>query len=255
MFGRYLRMSLFHVRQFFAVPYFVELLLVATIATGIAQRLAINAWGGDPYQGFLRTGFIGMWTVLTAAGGIIKFERFKGTLSYFFTSRIGTLGPLLTLISSVATAGVGAFLISSVLWCIPGPGELEAHLLVANALPLIVGIMVSWMGTLGVALIVAGLFVRSPNASAYEALLLLPLFLLSGIFTIAHDGLRAVLLIFSPTMRTVDFLMSPSAAPSDMASSLILGALSASLWVVGGLFLLGNFIRRARRNDISGFSA
>jgi len=46
---RMLRMLAFQFRQFISVPYFVQLMLVATLTTTLIQYLAQRAWGGvDP---------------------------------------------------------------------------------------------------------------------------------------------------------------------------------------------------------------
>ena len=65
---RMLRMLAFQFRQFISVPYFVQLMLVATLTTPLIQYLAQRAWGGvDPTAAWLRGGSIGMWTTVTAA--------------------------------------------------------------------------------------------------------------------------------------------------------------------------------------------
>ena len=43
---RMLRMLAFQFRQFISVPYFVQLMLVATLTTTLIQYLAQRAWGG-----------------------------------------------------------------------------------------------------------------------------------------------------------------------------------------------------------------
>ena len=92
---RMLRMLAFQFRQFISVPYFVQLMLVATLTTTLIQYLAQRAWGGvDPTAAWLRGGSIGMWTTVTAAAGIVGFERFKGGFvwSAGFSYRLADLG-------------------------------------------------------------------------------------------------------------------------------------------------------------------
>ena len=40
---RQLRMSLFHVRQFITVPYFIQVMVVTTVTTTLVQFLAASA--------------------------------------------------------------------------------------------------------------------------------------------------------------------------------------------------------------------
>ena len=58
---RQLRMSLFHVRQFITVPYFIQVMVVTTVTTTLVQFLAASAWNSiSPTQGWVRGGVIGM---------------------------------------------------------------------------------------------------------------------------------------------------------------------------------------------------
>ena len=100
---RMLRMLAFQFRQFISVPYFVQLLLVATLTTTLIQYLAQRAWGGvDPTAAWLRGGSIGMWTTVTAAAGIVGFERFKGTLVQLVIAPIGALKAVASVVSAAA---------------------------------------------------------------------------------------------------------------------------------------------------------
>lgn len=66
------RMTVFHVRQFVSVPYFIQVIAFTTIVTTLVQFRAAHAWGGNmPTQGWVRGGVVGMWTTATCTAGII----------------------------------------------------------------------------------------------------------------------------------------------------------------------------------------
>ncbi|MST63801.1 ABC transporter permease [Schaalia hyovaginalis] len=253
--ARLWRLSAFHTRQFLRVPYFVELMVVSALVSGGAQRLAVHAWDGDPYAAFIRTGAIGMWTTVTAAGGIIRFERFKGTLIHHFASRIGARLSLAALVLSVALASILAYAISLVVWLPPGPGHLPIGTLIPRIPVLLLGVLLACVGAFGVALVIASVFVLTPNAGVYEPLLLIPLFLLSGAFGAPEGAVGSFAMCVSPTMRILSLMSQHDPDVSAVAASTALGTLSAAAWVLLGLLLLGHFTRIARTSQLTDFTA
>ncbi|AEG83264.1 multidrug ABC transporter permease [Corynebacterium ulcerans] len=232
------QMTLFHMRQFLTFPYFVQLMLVATIVSAIIQRLAVSAWGADPYASFVRTGLIGTWATITAAGGIIRFEKFKGTLIYFFSARIGAIQPLMALILSIACSGILSFLIALGLWVIPGPASITIQYDAAFLALFIFGLTIIWIAGMGVSMVIASLFVLSDNAPAFEALLLIPLYMVSGVFgvpALSHPILEQLLLVVSPTMRISHLLMAPQAVT---LLGLVCSLFTAAMWFLLGIVLL-----------------
>lgn len=175
---RQLRMMWFELRQFASVPYFAQLMIVATLSTVATQVLAWRAWGGDPAVLWVRSGIIGMWTVSTCAAGILGFERYKGTLVYLVASRIDPRLPLAAVISSVSTFGLAAMPLSWAAWM----GLTRTAGLSLSRVPqLIGGTMLLWFACLSVAFVIATIFVLTPNAIAYESLLLAPVLIASGL--------------------------------------------------------------------------
>lgn len=248
------RMVLFHLRQFVAVPYFLQLMLVSTLVATISQRLAVNAWDADPWAAFIRSAVMGLWATVTASGGIIRFEKFKGTLSYFFTSPLGALRPLLALVIAIPTCGMGAFAVAALVWWIPGPGQLTFSVPEISTFFLgMAAAVVMWCAVMGVALLLAAVFVMSAHASAYEALMTTPLLISSGIFGVPRFAGTECLLWLSPTMRVTDFLMHPGTQPHDFVP-LLQSGLTAFVWLVVGILAVRHVGQALRRATITNFS-
>ncbi|MFI5504943.1 antibiotic transport system permease [Corynebacterium kutscheri] len=178
---RQLRLMAFHVRQFAAVAYFARLMVFTTIATTIVQWLAVTAWGdSSPEQGWVRGGIIGMWTTATCAAGIIGFERFKGTLVYLIAAPIGALRALVAPVVAASSFGLLAFPVSWLTWVICShsvPG-LPAD---TTVITFVLAVLMLYLGCVALTITIAALFVLTPNAISYEGLLVVPIFLLSGV--------------------------------------------------------------------------
>lgn len=180
--SRQLRMSWFHVRQFVSVPYFIQLMVITTITTTLVQYLAARAWGGiTPTQGWVRGGVIGLWTTATCAAGIIGFERYKGTLVHLVMAPVGALRSLAAVVCSAASFGVLALPLSWLTWAVLS-WSVSFTDLAGWVLPrLVLGAVMLLVGAMTLSLVVAAIFVLTPNAISYEGLLLVPVFIASGI--------------------------------------------------------------------------
>ncbi|MDO4888881.1 MAG: ABC transporter permease [Actinomycetaceae bacterium] len=244
---RQLRMSAFHVRQFASVPYFVQLMLITTVTSTLVQLLAVQAWGGSARIAWMRAAVIGMWTVATASAGIIGFERYKGTLVHLVLARIHPLRALLAVVAAASTFGLAAFPVAWATWALASsslgftglfsPGDAAAF--VAHAL-------LVWLGCLAASCVVASLFVLTPNAIAYEELLLVPVFLASGILftsTAAPPWLEAAGWAI-PLRGPVALLMGTSGLAAWQAWAASIACIAA--WF-GAAWLLGRgALRQAR---------
>lgn len=175
---RLLRLGAFHVRLFVSVPYFVQLMALTTVATVLVQYLSFRTFGNiTPTQGWVRAGIIGMWTTSTCAAGIIGFERRKGTLVYLVSAPIGALRALATVVSAAACFGLAAFPVAWLTWVL-----LSRTLdFTAWSWQLPVGVVMLWAACLSLSLVIAAVFILTPNAISYEGLLLVPMFVASGV--------------------------------------------------------------------------
>ncbi|SDN58983.1 ABC-2 type transport system permease protein [Actinomyces ruminicola] len=221
---RQLRMTAFHVRQFVSVPYFIQLMVFTTIVTTLVQFLAARAWGGiTPTQGWVRGGVIGMWTTATCAAGIIGFERHKGTLAHLVMAPIGALRSLAAVVCAAASFGLAALPVAWCTWAVASgsvdftvPGWMGAGRMVLAAGALLAG-------CLALSLVIAALFVLTPNAIAYEELLLVPAFIASGIlFTAASP----------PAWLAGISRFLPLSAPFDLLLGRAVSAMDAVGWLV-----------------------
>lgn len=175
---RQLRLSIFLLRQFMSVPYFILVMVMTTVATTLVQFLSFQAFGQiSTTQGWMRAGIIGMWTTSTAAAGIIGFERHKGTLVYLVGAPIGAWRGLAAVVSSAASFGLAAFPVAWLTWALlSGTWDFTPW---RWQLPLSIGLL--WVGCTSISFVIAALFVLTPNAISYEGLLLVPMFIASGV--------------------------------------------------------------------------
>ncbi|WP_232023197.1 ABC transporter permease [Actinomyces viscosus] len=175
-------MTVFHIRQFISVPYFIQLMVMTTTATTLVQFLAASAWGGiTPTQGWVRGGVIGMWTTTTCAAGIIGFERYKGTLVHLVMAPVGALRSLAAVVCAAASFGLAAFPVAWCTWAVLSASVSFTEPGWASGARLVVGSLMLLGGCLALSLVIAAMFVLTPNAIQYEGLLLVPVFVASGI--------------------------------------------------------------------------
>lgn len=216
---RQLRMSWFELRQFASVPYFAQLMTVATLTAVVTQALAWHAWGGDPAVLWVRGGVIGMWTVSTCAAGILGFERYKGTLVYLVSGRIDPRRPLAAVVGAVSTFGLAAMPLAwAVWWAFTGTTGVSP----AQAPRLIGGTLLLWVACLSVAFVIATVFVLTPNAISYESLLLTPVLIASGMLFTRSD---------TPSwLRPIAMIM-----PIHWPIAILLGVPSADHGIAGGV--------------------
>lgn len=215
-------MTVFHIRQFVSVPYFIQLMVMTTTATTLVQFLAASAWGGiTPTQGWVRGGVVGMWTT-TCAAGIIGFERHKGTLVHLVMAPVGALRSLAAVVCAAASFGLAAFPVAWCTWALlstsvsfTGPGWEVWVRLALGAVMLLVG-------CLALSLVIAAMFVLTPNAIQYEGLLLVPVFVASGI-------------VFTSTTPPVWLATVSRFLPLSVPFELLLGRVTSVAALVGWL--------------------
>ncbi len=240
---RQLRMSAFHVRQFVSVPYFIQLMVTTTLATALVQFLSFRAFGTmSATQGWVRAGIIGMWTTATCAAGIIGFERYKGTLVYLVSAPIGALRSLAAVVASAGSFGLAAFPVAWVTWALCS----ASVTFTAPSWGFACGVLLLWIGYLSVSFVIAALFVLTPNAISYEGLLLVPMFLASGILftTTTPPAWLAYLSFFVPLSMPTSLLFGEAITWSDVAIwAVVLGTWLAAAGVAGRAAL-----RRATRS-------
>lgn len=249
MIGRQLRLTWFQLREFVKVPYFVSLMLISTISVLVVQALAINAWGGQAWVAWVRSGIIGMWTTSTVAAGILGFERFKGTLVHLVTARVNALQPLAAVVSAASLFGLASFVVSALGWrLIWIRGEIGWGEPVVPISQFVLLVILLWLTCLVVSFVVATVFVLTPNAITYEKLLVTPVFLLSGLVFTTSD-MPGILLIFSrliPISAPAQILLG-QVPSSQIIPALISTAIVSICWLVAGYLLAKVALRKARQ--------
>lgn len=248
MIARQWRLMRFHLVQFIKVPYFVSLMVVSTLSVLAVQALALYAWGGDPWVAWVRSAIIGMWTTTTAAAGILGFERFKGTLVHVVIARVSVFQPLTAVVSAASVFGLFAFALSWASWGLIWAGSDVGwghSPLSAASFPLLV--LYLWVTCLVVSFVVAAIFVLTPNAITYEGLLLVPVFLLSGLVftTTSLPPVVAVGHRFIPFSAPARILLGQVPA-GEIPSHLALSAVVLLVWLIGAWLLAKAALKRAR---------
>ena len=245
---RYFRMVAFHLGEFARVPFFVSLMATSTLGILAIQALAYYAWGGDSWVAWMRSGIVGMWTTTTVAAGILGFERFKGTLVHLFSARINVLSPAAAVVSAASVFGLLSFAVAWLAW-----GLLWIATDVGHGTPPVSGasvavsILLLWVSCLSISFVMAALFVLTPNAIAYEELLLIPVFILSGLVFTSTDA--------PPVLHELSYII-PLSAPTqvllgqvpegEVMFRLLVGLGVTACWFAASYWLGKSAIRKAR---------
>ena len=237
------RMAWFHLRLFGRNTYFVQLLATSTVSILLLQIVAARTSPGAGVESaWLRAGLVGTWSVATVAAGLIGFQRFQGTLVHLMMAPSRPARVVMPLVASAATFGLLAFPLAGISSWALGRGP---HVTSWPALS--IGVALFWVACLSLACTVSALFVLTPNAMTYEALLVIPLVLVSGVFGLPEGlprGLEAVSFVF-PTTPAVRLVLEPGA---NLVPYSIVTAAGSVLWFVGATLLASRALSRATRS-------
>lgn len=236
---RWLRVCWFNLRQFCAVSHFAQTMVLVTTTTTLVQWLGIRVWGGNATVACMRAAMIGMWTTSVFSAGLLGFERHKGTLVHLVSDSRHTLATLALVVLSAATFGLVSFPAAWIAWA------LLSHIVVP--LPNVGLVLLFWLACSSVSLVIASLFVLTPNAIAYEGLLLAPVMLVSGLLWPLADmpaRMADVLRLAIPLAAPVEALLS-TATEVPIPLSVLLGLISSLSWIVLAWVLGRLTLRRA----------
>jgi ABC-2 type transport system permease protein len=234
-------MLLFHTRLFAHNSYFVQLVLTSTLGIAVLQALAARSGGAAGPGDWLRPAVLGLWTVCTVSAGMVGYQRFQGTLVHLLMSPLPPERTLFPLLGSASVFGLLAFPIAALVsWL----GGMPVGL--GRGAGLLVAVAATWLACVALSCCVGMLFVLTPNAMTYEALLGIPLVLLSGVFIPPEnlspvlDGIAHVL----PTRSAVEALFETTADGSSIRALVESVAVSAC-WLALGVVLARVVVRRA----------
>ena len=244
--NRQLRLMSFSLRQFLTVPYFLQLLLLSTFGATALQALAAGAWPVDATLAWTRAGIIGTWNMCIVAAGILNFERYRGTFVYLLNGAVNPLRALAAVVSTASTFGLAALPWAWVFWALCTFSVDFTDFTQVGARYL-VGLPLLWVSCLAVTFVIAGFFVATPNAIAYEELLLVPVFVASGVlFTESSapvwlDALGTLIPIQAPVKVLLGQM--PMNSFGDFLGVVLQTCVVTAFWMLAG-YLLG---RRALR--------
>lgn len=218
-------MTGFHSRQMLRNSFFVQLLFVTPVSF-VAVKALISSGLDVPVSDYLwfEAGAAGMWSMTTMAAGMIGFQRFQGTLPFLAISPHTPSGVFTPLIASTTCSGLLCFPIAALATILCG-GRIGWSY--SPAIWLFLGLLV--IGCVAAALTIAVFFVLSRNAVVYEVLLVVPVWILSGIVTSTDS--------FPPLLKAVS-LLSPLTGPATSVRSLIAGKPPELMWVVVSAFVI-----------------
>lgn len=240
-------MWLFHLLRFSQNTYFVQVLATATASVFALQILALHSIGEPTTDTvWLRAAMVGAWSVSTAAAGMIGYQRFQGTLVHLVLSPMPIGRVLLPVVGSASLFGLAAFPLAAA-----GGAIARAPIHVGHVALLWVSSIAFVLACLAISTVIASLFVLTPNAMTYEALLVVPLVLLSGIFGQPHGpwAWLVPLMHALPTTPAVELLLrGDHMSPTRWALGLILTVLVSATWLAGASVLVRSASRRALVN-------
>lgn len=203
-----LRMTAFHVTRFKDTPFFVHMLFISTLQVVALQALSAHA---DPSaasnDAWLRAGLVGMWSVTTVSAGILGFQRFQGTLVHIARTPRPQWTTLLPVVGAASLFGFLALPLAAAASFVLGPRPA-----LVSWPGLLGGIVAFWAGSMVMSCVIGSVFILSRHATTYEAVVGLPIVLLSGVFgypDFAYDAV-ARLASFMPLSWPVNLVFSSS---------------------------------------------
>jgi ABC-2 type transport system permease protein len=171
----FILLSGFHSRQLLRTSFFVQLALTAPVSFSLLRVLgSMGAGSGVPDSLWFDAAIAGMWATTTTAVGIIGFQRFQGTLEFLSVSTLSpgvVFGSLTTAAAVIGWLGLPIGLLLQ--WALSGS--------ITVTLFQMLGVLAASLACLASACVLAALFVMSRSATAFEPLILVPIWLLCGI--------------------------------------------------------------------------
>ena len=259
--ARQLRLMGFSLRQFLTVPYFIQLLISTVLGSVILQALAVHAAQSseghsvDPTLAWTRAGIVGMWSVCIVSAGIINFERFRGTLVYLCSGSISPVRVLAAIVSSASIVGLAALPLSWAVWALVtlNPQVTDFSELWPRY---VLGVPLLWLACLSVTFMIAVFFVATPNAIAYEELLLVPVFILSGVLftTVEAPAWLDAAGVLIPLQAPVHLLLGRTAitTPADALLPVIQTLVVSFIWALCAFLFARRALATARRRGTLG---
>ncbi|WP_288646378.1 multidrug ABC transporter permease [uncultured Lactobacillus sp.] len=174
---RFLRLFWFQFKMYISNQYFFWLTITSTFSIFLLQYTIAYANHGlnDPMV-WIRSAIYGLWASCTTAAGSIGYQRFQGTLPYIINTRYDERGSLIALLLPASSYGLLSFPLSFVLAKLfsVSTGKID--------LKFIGMVLLLWIAAATMDILIAAFFTLTPNALVYEALINIPILLLTGLF-------------------------------------------------------------------------
>ncbi|KFI42011.1 ABC transporter permease [Bifidobacterium biavatii] len=172
-----IRMTWFHMRTLWATSFFLETAIGAPLSFILLKLIAAQWRIGQSL--WLDASVSGLWATTTLAVGIIGFQRFQGVLQYLAASVMQPWRVFLPLVSAASLIGIIGVPVSFAVIGITA-------VLTGGPMPMVtsvqfVGYLLAVVACCSSAMLLASVFVLSRMATAFEPLILIPVWLLCGI--------------------------------------------------------------------------
>ena len=196
-----------------------------------------------------------MWSVCIVSAGIINFERFRGTLVYLCSGSISPVRVLAAIVSSASIVGLAALPLSWAVWALVtlNPQVTDFSILWPRY---VLGVPLLWLACLSITCMIAVFFVATPNAIAYEELLLVPVFILSGVLftTIEAPAWLDAVGTLIPLQAPVHLLLGRTAitTPADALLPVIQTLVVSFIWALCAFLFARKALASARRRGTLG---
>ncbi|MDI6667587.1 multidrug ABC transporter permease [Leuconostoc falkenbergense] len=236
----FMTLTWFHLKLFAQNSYFRTIVFVTTIGHVLMQYVAANAVHDLGNQMiWLRAGIIGTWAAGTSAAGVIPYQRAQGTMAYVLDTSKGESVSLATLIIPAACFGLLAFPVAWLASFVLGINTTGISWMLG------LGVITLWLSVILLDFVVAGLFVLTPNAMLYESLLLVPILIGAGIYTVPqrYQMVVEVLRLFLPMATPVKLILQPQLVTGFDVLQMLIFSL---VWLFLAHFLLKISLQRLR---------
>lgn len=173
------RGSWFQLKSLAHTTFFMQNAAMTPICFALMKILVYmateDAFGLDARSIWVDAAIAGLWSATTTAVGIIGYQRFLGTLQYLATSVIAPSAVFLPIVASAALLGIIGVPLALVTVAVC----LHGYVYISGLQ--ILGVLLAMLACVASAALLAGIFVLFSRATAYEPLILIPVWMLSGI--------------------------------------------------------------------------
>ena len=228
---RFIRLFLFHLRDYLSDQYFVWLVITSTCSIFLIQyNIAYASHDLNNPLLWRQSGIFGTWTSCTTVAGCISFEKYKGTLPYLLNSKYDERLSLITLLLPASSYGLFSFPLAFVLAKILGvaTGPITGSFILL--------ILLLWLGCTIMGILIAAFLTLSPNSMLYETLIGTPILLVAGLF-----GNEAVL---KPLTNIAQWFIPITAPISALTRNIVFNWAAYIFSLIFWLFLIAITVKK-----------